>query len=808
MDTQGKIIPIAIEDEIKTSYLNYAMSVIISRALPDVRDGLKPVHRRILYSMSEMGLRHDRPFKKCGRIVGDVLGKYHPHGDQSIYDALVRLAQDFSMRYRAVQGQGNFGSVDGDSPAAMRYTEARLEAIAEEMLRDINKETVDFAPNYDESMSEPTVLPAAVPYLLVNGASGIAVGMATNMLPHNLVEVCNAVAALIDAPDATSEALMEHISGPDFPTSGIIYGTQGIREAYLSGKGPVVVRARTSIESLKNGKERIVISELPYTVNKAKLIVRIAELVRNKQIDGISDLRDESDRNGMRVVVELRKDVIPQVVLNQLFAHTAMQQTLWINALAIVDGVPKLLTLRDIVWHFVRHRKEVVERRTRFDLARAKERLHILQGLKIALDAIDEVIETIKSSQDTGSAKSRLMDRFDLSSEQAVAILDMRLQRLTSLQTQKIVDELEETVKLIAELEELLSSDQKLLELVKSETLDIAAQHGDPRSTEIVPEEIGKLSVEDLIVQEDMVVLISNRGFIKRIPVSSYRRQGRGGRGSSSTVLKNEDFIEHLFIASTHDYMMFMSSTGKAYLLKVHELPVGSKAARGEQVKTLINLSENEEVTATVNLQELEGERYLFMATERGVVKRCSTREFRNAKTRGVIAIRLAKDDRLVSVLSTGGEDEVVLFSQKGRALRVSETQIRASGRSSMGIRGMKLREGDKLAGALPVREGSDMILVSKHGYGKRLEYKNITPHNRGTMGQYAYRDRAGSGGLVGVIDVREEDGLICITSCGNTVKLDASVVPKLGSAARGVRLVRVEENDFLVGVAKVIVEG
>lgn len=807
MEPTGKVIPVAIEDEIKDSYLTYAMSVIVSRALPDVRDGLKPVHRRILYSMSEMGLRHDKPFKKCGRIVGDVLGKFHPHGDQSIYDALVRLAQDFSMRYRMVRGQGNFGSVDGDPPAAMRYTEAKLEWLAEEMLKDIKKETVDFIPNYDDSMMEPSVLPASIPYLLVNGATGIAVGMATNIAPHNLVEACNAVAALIDNPDATSDDLMEHISGPDFPTGGIIFGKRGIRDAYRTGRGKITVRSRINLETTKSGKDVIIVTELPYQVNKANLIIRIADMVRDKKIDGISDLRDESDRNGMRIVIELKRGAIPKVVLNRLFTHTSMQQNFNVNALAIVNGVPKLLTLRDMIWHFVQHRKEVVIRRTQYDLNKAQERAHILEGLKIALDNIDDVIQVIKSSRNVDTARTRLMDKFALSERQAQAILDMRLQKLTSLETQKILDELAEIRALIAYYEDLLSSEEKILGVVRTETMESAEKFGDKRDTEIVLDEIEKIDIEDMITKEDMVVLISNKGFIKRIPVSAYKKQGRGGKGSSSAKLKNEDFLEHLFIASTHDYILFVSSEGKAYWLKVHEIPEGSRASRGTQVKALVNISANEEITTIVSLQGFQDDQYIFMATRKGIVKKVATSDFVNAKTRGIIAIKLDDGDLLVSALATSGQDEVVLVSQYGFALRFHEDNVRKMGRATRGVQGIKLQQGDELTGVMIVKEDEDMMLVSEYGYGKRTDFDNFTPHGRGTRGQIAYKTGDKTGSLVGAEAIHTDDELICITSQGNTVKLDTVSISKMGKAAQGVRVVNIEKPDFLVGIARVASE-
>ncbi len=806
-ENKGKVIPVAIEDEVRESYLNYAMSVIVSRALPDVRDGLKPVHRRILYSMNEMGLHADRPFKKSGRIVGDVLGKFHPHGDMSIYDALVRLAQDFSLRYPVVEGQGNFGSIDGDPPAAMRYTEARLSKIAEELLRDIKKDTVDFGPNYDDSMEEPLVLPAAFPFLLVNGASGIAVGMATNILPHNLVEVCKAVEAVIDDPNLPFEKLSKIITGPDFPTGGIIFGKKGIRDAARTGKGRITVRGRFVLESTKSGKDTIIVSEIPYMVNKANLLVRIAELVRDKKIDGIADLRDESDRNGMRIVIELKRGIVPKVVLNQLFANTQLQVNFSVNNLALVHGRPKLLTLREMVDHFILHRKDVVTRRTRFDLKKAEERAHILEGLKIALDNIDEVIAIIKSSKTVESARTRLMERFTLSEIQSQAILDMRLQKLTSLETQKILDELKEVHALIAYLKDLLSSDAKILGVVKAETLEIANKFGDQRRTEIIADEIEEINIEDLIQKEDMVILISNRGYIKRIPVSAYRNQGRGGKGSSSTNLKEDDFIEHMFIASTHDYILFVSSAGKAYWLKVHEVPEASRNARGQHIKSILSISADEEVTAIVTLHDFSDDHFIFMATRKGVVKKVATDEFINAKTRGIVALKLDVNDRLITALLTNGNNEVVLITKNGNALRFHEEHVRVMGRASRGVQGMRLGNQDELAGVVAIRDNAKMLLVTEFGLGKKVEFDNFQAHGRGTRGQIAYKVTEKTGEVIGVLSVMDVDDLVCITSQGNTLKLRLSEVPVMGKTAMGVKIVNIEKPDSLVAIARVAKE-
>jgi len=799
----GQVIPVAIEDEVRESYLNYAMSVIVSRALPDVRDGLKPVHRRILYAMEEMGLRHDRPYKKVGRVVGDVLGKYHPHGDQSIYDALVRLAQDFSMRYPVVDGQGNFGSVDGDPPAAMRYTEARMARLAEVMLTDINKETVDFSANYDDSMQEPVVLPGALPFLLVNGASGIAVGMATNMPPHNLVEIANAVTAVIDRPKLSFKELCGIVKGPDFPTGGIIFGTEGIVNAFETGRGKIVIRARINLETAKSGKECIIVTEIPYQVNKSNLVVRIADLVRARKIDGISDLRDESDRNGMRIVIELRRGAIPKIVLNQLFAHTQLQLNFGVINLALVDGRPKELSLRQMIDLFIDHRKQVIIRRTQYDLRKAEERAHILEGLKIALENIDEVIAIIKKSQNVNTARQNLMRRFKLSEVQAQAILDMRLQKLTSLETRKILEELSEVQAKIKYYKSLLASERKILGIVKQETEQIAKTYGDDRRTEIVAEEVQEINIEDLIAREDMVILISNKGLIKRVPVSAYRRQGRGGKGSSSSRLTDTDFIEHLFIASTHDYIMFVTTEGKAYWLKVHEIPEASRASRGHSIKTLLQISNNEEIATVVSLKDFRDDKYFFMMTLKGIGKKVQTSDFSNARTRGIVAIRLDKGDRLIGAMLTGGKDDVVVITRQGLALRFAEDTVRAMGRSSRGVIGIRLSSKDEVAGVAAVRKGEQLFLITEHGYGKRTEFDNFSVHGRGTRGQTCYKVTKKTGELVGVLTVRKKDDLVCITSQGNTIKLRLKEIPVLGKTAMGVHIVNIEKPDLVVAVAR-----
>jgi DNA gyrase subunit A len=802
-ESKEKLIPTPIEDEVKDSYLNYAMSVIVSRALPDVRDGLKPVHRRILYAMNEMGLRSNTAYKKTGRIVGDVLGKYHPHGDLSIYDALVRMAQDFSLRYPMVDGQGNFGSIDGDPPAAMRYTEARLSKAAEEMLLDINKETVDFGPNYDDSMEEPLILPAALPFLLINGASGIAVGMATNMPPHNLREVADAVVALIDNPTLTPGELMSIVKGPDFPTGGIIFGRQGIKEAIETGRGRIMVRSRVVLEESKQGKPAIIVTEIPYLVNKSALIVRIADLVKEKKIDGIIDIRDESDRNGIRVVLELRRGAVPKVILNQLFANTQLQVAFSINNIALVDGRPQVNNLKDLLGYFIQHRKEIVTRRSKFDLKKAEERAHILEGLKIAIDNIDEVIELIKKSQTVDIARAALVKRFKLSEIQAQAILDMRLQRLTGLEMKKIVDELKEVMALIAYLKDLLSSEKKILDVVKNETIELAKKHGDDRCTEIVDDEVEKMDVEDLIPKEDMVVLISNRGLIKRLPLTAYKRQNRGGRGTSSSSLKEEDFITKIFIASTHDYVLFLTSAGKAYWIKVHEIPEGSKVSRGQSIKTFLALGDNEDITAFAPITEFNETSYIFMATRAGIVKKVKTSEFANARQRGIAAISLDENDRLIQATLSNGEGDMLLVTANGWALRFSEKTVRPTGRSSRGVSGIKLGPQDAVIGAFAVVKDEEMVVISECGYGKRILYDNFKPHGRATRGQTCYKVSEKTGKLAAALSVAKEDDLICITSQGNAIKLKLRSVPALGKAAVGVKIVEVKDDDRVVGIAR-----
>jgi DNA gyrase subunit A len=800
----GKIIPRSIEDEVKTAYLNYAMSVITSRALPDVRDGLKPVHRRILYAMAELGLHPNAPTKKSARITGDAMGKYHPHGDLSLYDALVRLAQDFSLRYPLVQGQGNFGSIDGDPPAASRYTEAKLSRFGEEMLSDLDKDTVDFVPNYDESLQEPSVLPSAIPNLLINGSSGIAVGMATNMPPHNLGEISEAIAAYIENPEITVDELITHVKGPDFPTGGIIFGRRGIREAFATGRGKITVRGKFQIETTKTGREQIIFTEIPYMVNKSLLVKRIAELIREKTLDGVADLRDESDRDGLRVVLDLKKGAIPKLVLNRLFTHTALQSNFGVINMVIVDGKPQCLGLRDLIAYFVKHRVNVVTRRSRFELRKAEEKAHILRGLVIALKNIDEVVAIIKASKDSDLAKVRLVERFGLDEIQAQAILDMRLARLTSLETEKIEAELAEIEARIAYLKGLLASDREILEVVKNETLEIAKRYGDKRRTDIVPDEIEHINIEDLIKPEEMIILISNKGFVKRVPSNAYRSQARGGKGSNSADLMDEDYIEQLFVANTHDYLLFITTEGKAYWLKAHEIPEASRQARGAHIKGLLSISPNEEITAVVNFQDFSDTQYILMGTLRGVVKKVTTNEFVNAKTRGIIGIKLDEGDRLVSACLTNGTDEAVLITRKGQALRFNEESVRVMGRASHGVRGIRLEQEDELAAMLRVSKTERIFILSEYGFGKRTDFDNFNAHGRGTGGQVIYAPDDKTGELVGAISVLDDDNVMVITSQGKTLKISADTVNILGKAARGVKIVNIERPDFVIALDRI----
>lgn len=800
----GNIFPVDIEEELKNSYLTYAMSVIVSRAIPDVRDGLKPVHRRILYAMDEMGLHSNKPYKKCGRIVGDVLGKFHPHGDQAIYETLVRMAQDFSLRYPAIDGHGNFGSIDDDPPAAMRYTEARLSKIAELMLKDINKETVDFGPNYDDSMKEPLILPAAIPFLLINGTSGIAVGMATNIPPYNLKEIVDAISKQIDNPNISIDEIGEIIKGPDFPTGGIIFGKDGIKKAFKTGKGHITVRARVTIEEIKKEKDAIIVKELPYQVCKAKLIERIAELVKDEKITGISDIRDESDREGMRIVIELKKGTIAKVVLNQLFTHTDLQINYGINNLVLYKGVPKTLNIKDTIQAYIDFRKEVIYRRTKFELRKAEERAHILQGLLIALDNIDEVIKLIRNSEDTNSARNGLINRFGLTEIQADAILDMRLQKLTNLESYKLKEEYEDLLNTIERLKIILSSDINILKVVKDELLEDTKPFIDNRRTEIVESEVESLEIEDLIQNESMVITITHKGFIKRTSLKEFKSQGRGGTGVSASGLREDDFIEHIFIANTHDFILFFTNKGLVYQLKVHSIPEMSKTARGETIKSHIGISQNEEITAILNVKNFNDENLnVFIATRRGIVKKVQIKEFENVKQSGKKAIELDDNDSVIDVKITDGTKEIILATRRGKALRIKEDSVRVMGRSARGIIGIKLEIGDELCGLCIVDKDSMMLLITEYGYGKRIDPDLFSVHGRGTGGQRYYKFSEEKGEVVSIKQVMEEDDIVAITSKGQLIKIDAKQISEQGRNTSGVKLVRITKPDFVVSIAR-----
>jgi DNA gyrase subunit A len=799
-------VPVAIEQELKRSYLDYAMSVIVGRALPDVRDGLKPVHRRILFGMWEQGNTSSKPYKKSARIVGDVMGKYHPHGDAAIYDALVRMAQPFSMRHVLVDGQGNFGSVDGDNPAAMRYTEVRLARLAEEMLgEDLEKETVDWQPNYDGSLREPTVLPARFPNLLVNGSSGIAVGMATNIPPHNLGEVIDACVALAKNPQITLDELMEHLPGPDFPTAALIRGRDGLKSAYGTGQGSVQVQARAVVEHHpKTGKTAIVITELPFQVNKAKLVERIAELVQNKELEGISDLRDESDRDGIRVVVELKRDAVPQVILNQLFKLTPMQISFGINLLAIVDGQPKVLTLKEALEHFLAFRKEVVVRRTRYDLARAQERAHILEGLVVALDHLDEVIATIRRAPDPPQAKDQLCQRFGLSPVQAQAILDLRLQRLTALERDKILAEYQEVLALIQRLAAILASEQLVLEIVIEELLDIKRRFAEPRRTEILPD-AADFSLEDLIVEEDVVVTVTRAGYIKRSPVSAYRAQRRGGRGRRGALAKDEDPVEHLFVASTHDVLLVFTSRGKVHALKVHEIPDASPASRGKAIVNLLPMSQEERVAALVAVKDFSPGQFLLFATKGGKVKKTELAAYANIRAGGIAAIALEEGDDLLAVRLTDGQSHVFLGTHQGMAIRFHERDVRPMGRVAAGVRGIALREGDFVEemATFPEGEAGDILVVSEKGYGKRTPVGDFRVQSRGGTGVTLMHLTDRTGAVAGIRHVHEEDDVLLVTAQGMLIRTQAAGIRRTGRHAQGVRLINVNGEDRVVAVAK-----
>ncbi len=792
-----------IEDEMKQSYLDYAMSVIVGRALPDARDGLKPVHRRILYAMNELGLAYNKPFKKSARVVGEVLGKYHPHGDMAVYDSIIRMVQDFSLRYPLVDGQGNFGSVDGDEAAAMRYTEVRMAKIAREVLADIDKETVDFVPNFDESLTEPVVLPARIPNLLINGSAGIAVGMATNIPPHNLSEVIDALVAMIDNPAVEIRELMKHIKGPDFPTAGFIHGLKGIHDAYTTGRGVIQMRARAVIEVNKKGdKEQIIITELPYQVNKAKLVEKIAELARDKKIEGIADLRDESDREGMRIVVELKRNEISRAILNQLYAHTQLQTSFGIILLALVNNQPRVLNLRSLLGEFLNFRREIVLRRTRYDLRKAEERAHILEGLRIALDNIDEVVALIKKAKNPETARDGLMKKFKLSEPQARAVLDMQLHRLTGLEREQLLEELKEIQARIKEYRKILGSEKEVFRVIREELSALKAAYGDARRTEIVPEE-KEISYEDMIVEEDMVITISHSGYIKRNAVSLYRSQHRGGKGATGMETKEEDFVEHLFIANTHHYLLFFTDRGRVYWLKVYEIPQAGRAARGKAIVNLLSLAPDEQITAVMPVKEFEEGKSILMGTARGVIKKSNLSDYSHPRAGGIIAIILDEGDRLISVKMTDGKQDVFLATRMGKAIRFPEKQVRVMGRATRGVRGINLREGDEVIGMEIPRTESNLLTVTRQGYGKRTEEKAYRLQGRGGRGIINLKVTQKNGPVAGLLLVTEEDELMIITQEGKIIRTTASGISKIGRATQGVRLMEMSEGDWVVSVAK-----
>ena len=803
MDIRHERIPVNIEDEMKKSYMDYAMSVIIGRALPDARDGLKPVHRRILHAMNELNNDWDKPYKKSARIVGDVIGKYHPHGDMAVYDSIVRMAQDFSLRYPLVDGQGNFGSIDGDPPAAMRYTEIRMAKLAHELLADIEKETVDVVSNYDESLFEPSVLPSRFPNLIVNGSSGIAVGMATNIPPHNMTETIHALTALIDDPEISIAKLMTHIPGPDFPTGGFINGKEGIRSAYETGKGVIQIRARALIErDRKSERESIVITELPYQTNKAKFIERVAELAQEKTIEGISTIRDESDRDGMRVVIELKRNEVAEVILNQLYKHTQMQTSFGIILLAIHQNQPKLLNLKEILQLFVQHRQEVVTRRSVFELKKAEARAHILEGLKRAIDQIDAIIAAIRASKTPKEAKERLMGQFAFSDEQAQAILEMRLQRLTNLEQRKIVEEYEETIKLINRLKALLASERLMLNLIKEELVAIRDAYGDERRTEIV-EATPEIKIEDLIAEEDMVVTITHTGYIKRNPISLYRSQNRGGKGKMGMQVKEEDFVEDLFIASTHDYVLFFTDAGKIHWMKVHELPQAGRLTRGKAIVNLLNLGSDEKVTTILSLKDFQKWKFITLMTKLGVIKKTALEAYSNPRVGGIIAINLDEGDELISTRLTDGKQHLFIGTKLGKAIHFPEAQIREIGRTARGIRGIKLSQGDEVVGMEAVAPHTQILTVTANGYGKRSPASEYRIQNRGGTGIFTVKRTSRTGDVVTIIPVIDEDELMLISNAGKIIRLKVADIPVQGRNTQGVRLITLEAGEKVVSVAK-----
>lgn len=808
----GTIIPINIEDEMRGAYIDYSMSVIVSRALPDVRDGFKPVHRRVLYGMSELGVFHNRPYKKSARIVGEVLGKYHPHGDSSVYDTMVRMAQDWSLRYPLVDGQGNFGSVDGDSPAAMRYTEARLRRIAEEMLADINKETVDFQGNFDDSLSEPSVLPARIPNLLLNGTSGIAVGMATNMAPHNLSEVTDGITAYIDNPGITIEELMHYIKAPDFPTGGIIYGYSGVKSAFETGRGRVVLRSVANFEVSKTGKEQIVVTEIPYLVNKANMIEKTAALINEKKIEGISDIRDESDRQGLRVVYDLKRDAVPNVVLNNLFKYTQLQSSFSINNVALVNGRPETLNLKELIEYYVKHRIEVITRRTQYDLKEAEKRAHILEGLLIALDHLDEVITLIRSSKDPDEARSGLMEKFSLSEIQARAILDMRLQRLTGLEREKIVEEYKQIKELIDELNAILASEERKKELVKADLQDIRTKYGDERRSKIEMAG-GEFNIEDMIPDDEMLVTVSSQGYIKRTNLSEYRSQSRGGTGSRGVKTKDDDYTEHLFMATNHNYLLFFTEKGRLYWLRVFEVPEGNKTSKGRAIQNLINIESDDKIRAVLNVKTLSDEdyirnNYIVMCTQNGTVKKTLLELYSRPRQNGIIAININEGDQLIDVALTNGNDYIIIAAGQGKAVRFHESGIRPMGRGATGVRGINLADDDKAIGMICVsRPDAQLLVVSEKGFGKRSDIEDYRITSRGAKGVKTLNITDKVGNLVAIKEVTDDDDLMIITTRGIAIRIHVSDLRVMGRNTQGVKLIKLNDKDGIASITRIIRE-
>ncbi|MBN3039054.1 MAG: DNA gyrase subunit A [Candidatus Omnitrophica bacterium] len=805
MYTKGeKIIPIYIEDEMKDSYISYAMSVIVGRALPDVRDGLKPVHRRILFTMKELNLEHSKPFRKSARIVGDCLGKFHPHGDMAVYDALVRMVQDFSLRYPLIEGQGNFGSVDGDAPAAMRYTEARMRSITEWMLKDLEKETVRFTPNFDESLSEPVILPAVLPNLLINGSSGIAVGMATNIPPHNLTEVIEGVKLVIDKPDCEIKDIMRLIKGPDFPTGGFICGREGIKQAFLTGRGRIKVRAKANIEQQKNGKEAIVITEIPYQVNKSNILASIAKLVQDRKIEGIGDLRDESDKDGMRIVIDMRRGANAQIVLNQLFKHTQMEETFGIIMLALVKNQPRILNLKQLLELFIEHRREIITLRTKFELRKAEERAHILEGLKIALKYLDRVIKTIRQSKTPQIARQALMKNFSLSERQAQAILEMQLQRLTALERDKIDKEYLELIKKIEQLKAILASDKKVLGIIKEELDELNKKFGDDRRTQIVGE-IEELEIEDLIAEEDVIITISHQGYIKRLPVSAYRKQRHGGRGIAAMETKEEDFVEHLFMASTHEYILFFTNKGKVYWLKVHEIPQAGRLSKGKAIINLVQLESGESVSAHVQVKEFDPQKYLVLVTRQGLIKKTRLDAFSNPRKAGIVAISIEELDELIGAALTDGEAEILLASRQGMAVRFKEDDVRDMGRAAKGVRAIRLGKKDVVIGMQIVKPDAMLLTVTESGFGKRTNFTEYRVQSRGGKGIINVKVTKKTGEAVGLKTVTDKDEVMIITQNGMVVRCPVKDIRTVGRNTQGVRVIRLDAKDKVSSVASVV---